>query len=318
MDTMRAALHHTFGGPEVLEVATIAAPRPKADQLLVRVQAASVNGFDVGARAGALKMYTGRRLPMLTGLDFAGEIVTAPALSVFKTGERVWGVTSLHQLGSVAELVCVTPAQLAHAPSDLEPVQAAALPVVGCTAITALRDLGGLKPGQRLLVRGASGGVGTVAVQLGHALGAHVTGVASAANLAFVREIGADHAFDYAKTPPGDLAAFDVILDTVGSNLSAWRRRLKPTGRMMAIVPDLAHPLASMAYIAWSRVHGSRRVRFFSDKPDTALLTDLADYVRQGAIKPFVDRIYPLSGIADAHRAMEAGGRRGKQVVQLS
>lgn len=318
MDTMRAAIHYKFGGPEVLQMTTVAAPRPQADQVLVRVQAASVNGFDIGARAGALKIYTGRRLPMQTGLDFVGEVVTAPTSSAFKTGERVWGVTRLHQLGSVADLVCVAPAQLAHAPSDVEPSQAAALPVVGCTAITALRDLGGLRSGQRLLVRGASGGVGTVAVQLGHTLGAHVTGVASAGNLTFVREIGADDAFDYAKTAPGDLAPFDVILDTVGSSLSAWRGRLKPTGRMMAIVPDLAHPLASMAYIAWSRVHGSRRVRFFSDKPNTALLTDLADYVRQGAIKPFVDRIYPLSNIADAHRAMEANGRRGKQVVQLS
>ena len=207
---------------------------------------------------------------------------------------------------------------LAHSPAELDPVEAAALPVVGSTAITALRDMGRLQPGQRLLVRGASGGVGSIAIQLGRALGAHVTGLASAANLGFVRERGADVALDYAVTAPASLEPFDVILDTVGSRPAAWRRRLARNGRMMATVPDLNHPLLSMAYFAWSRVHGERRVRFFSDKPDTRLLTDLADYVREGAIKPIVDKVHSLSNIADAHRALEEGGRRGKQVIRLA
>ena len=177
--------------------------------------------------------------------------------------------------------------------------------------------MGRLQPGQRLLVRGASGGVGSIAVQLGHALGAHVTGLASVANLSFVRQIGADVALDYAKTAPANLEPFDVILDTVGSRPAARRRRLTRKERIMAIVPDLEHPLMSMAYFAWSRVHGERRVRFFSGKPDTRLLTDLAGYVHDGAIKPIVNKVHVLSNIADAHRAMEADGRCGKQVVRL-
>ncbi len=318
MAKIRAAIYDAFGGPDVLRETWMDGPTPGNGEILVRVQAASVNGYDVAARSGALKLVTGSRFPKRTGLDFAGEVVEAGAADPsFRAGDRVWGCLPLHKLGSAADLVCVAPEHLAHSPAGLDPVEAAALPVVGSTAITALRDMGRLQPGQRLLVRGASGGVGSIAVQLGRALGAHVTGLASEANLDFVRGLGADVALDYATTAPAALEPFDVILDTVGSRPAAWRRRLARKGRMMAIVPDLEHPLMSMAYFAWSRVHGDRRVRFFSDKPDTRLLTDLASYVREGAIKPIVDKVYPLSNIADAHRAMEAGGRRGKQVVRL-
>ena len=318
MAKIRAALYDHYGGPEVLREAYIDAPSPKAGEVLVRVHAASVNGYDVGVRSGALKIFTGRKFPKRTGLDFAGEVVdTLADKSPFKSGDRVWGVLPLHQLGSVAELICVQPVQLAHSPVGLGLVEAAALPVVGSTVITALRDIGGLKPGQRLLVRGASGGVGSVAVQLGHALGAHVTGLASAANLGFVDAMGADDARDYAVTEPANLDAFDVILDTVGSNPRAWRRLLTHRGRMIAIVPDLKHPFTSMAYFAWSRVHGARRVRFFSDKPNTGLLTDLAGYVTDGSIKPIVDQVHSMANIADAHRAMQAGGRCGKQVLRV-
>ena len=318
MVEMRAATFERYGGPEVLRVTRIEAPVPSVGEVLVKVNAASVNGYDVAVRSGAMKIVTGRKFPKRLGLDFAGEVADVQASDgSFKPGDRVWGCLPLHQLGSAADFVCIAPAYLAHAPAGLSSVEAAALPVVGSTVITALRDMGRLRSGQRLLVRGASGGVGSIAIQLGHAIGAHVTGLASAPNLAFVREYGADVALDYAVTLPRDLEPFDVILDTVGSHISAWRRRLGPNGRMMAIVPDLDHPLKSMAYIALSRIHGGRRVRFFSDRPDTKLLTALADYVQSGAIRPIIDKVYPLSAVADAHRALDAGGRCGKQVIQL-
>ena len=316
---IRAVAYDQYGGPEVLREALIEAPMPRDGEVLVRVHAASVNGYDIAVRSGAMKIVTGRRFPKRTGLDFAGEVAAVGAATAhFKAGDRVWGCLPLHRVGSAAELVCIAAEHLAHRPAGLDPAEAAALPVVGSTAITAVRDMGRLRPGQRLLVRGASGGVGSVAIQLGRALGAHVTGLASAANLPFVREHGADVALDYATTAPDQLEPFDVILDTVGRRPADWRRRLAPRGRMMAIVPDLEHPFMSMAYFAWSRIHGGRRVRFFSDKPDTQLLTDLANYVQNGSIKPIVDAVHPLSDIANAHRALEAGGRRGKQVVSLA
>ena len=318
MVEMRAAVHGRYGGPETLHEATIAAPVPSKGELLIRVCMASVNGYDTLVRSGALRLFQDRRFPKQTGLDFAGEVVTASGEAPhFEQGDRVWGVMPLHRLGSIAEYVCVAPRQVARSPAGLSAADAAALPVVGVTALIGLRDVGHLRRGQRLLVRGASGGVGSIAVQIGKALGAHVTGLASAAKLDLVRGLGADEALDYRKVGPAGPGEFDVILDTVGTDIAAWRRRLARTGRMAAIVPDAKHPLRSMAYFAWSRVHGVRRVRYFSAKPDSALLDDLADLVTRGAVRPIIDTIHPLSRIADAHLAFEAGGRHGKQIIRI-
>lgn len=315
---MRAALYDRYGGPEVLYEGAASVPTPKPSEVLVRVHAASVNGIDLIVRAGTLKLFTGRTFPRRTGLDFAGEVAALGArASQFKIGDRVWGALPNGQTGSVAEFVCVRPEQLSISPSGLDDVEAAALPVVGATVITALRDIGQLRAGERLLVRGGSGGVGSIAVQLGRYIGAQVTALAGASNLDFVRELGANRVFDYATTRPAELGTFDVILDTVGSELGAYRALLAPSGRMASIVPDPKNPLASMLYTMVSRIYGGRRVRFFSDKPERRLLTDLATYVESGAIRPTVDKVYPMSAIADAHRAMQSGGRRGKQIIRV-
>ena len=315
---MKAALQSQYGGPDILHETTVDLPITKPGELLIRIAAASVNGYDVLMRSGALKMTASRTFPKLTGLDFFGHVVTpAGTAPQFKVGDQVWGTMPLHLLGSVAEYVSVAPQQIAHTPAGLAPVDAAALPVVGVTALIALRDIGRLQPGQRLLIRGASGGVGSVAVQLGKALGAHVTGLASARNLEFVRGLGADQALDYATTSPDNLGRFDVILDTVGSSPAAWRRLLTPHGRMAAIVPDPKHPLKSLAYFYFSRIYGDRRVNYFNAKPDTTLLNDLAGFVTRGDVKAIVDGVYPMSRIADAHRAFETSKRPGKQIIQI-
>ena len=267
---MKAAVYDSYGGPEVLHEGLVAVPEPTSSELLVRVHAASVNGYDLIVRSGGVKMMSGRNFPKRTGLDFAGEVVTvAGDTPQFRKGDRVWGVMPLHRVECAAEFVCVAPEHVAHSPAGLDLVLAAALPVVGATAVMALREVTDLKRGERLLVRGASGGVGSVAVQFARALGAHVTGLASATSLEFVRKLGADNALDYAKTGPKDIGPFDVILDTVGTDARAWRGRLTPGGRMAATVPDPRHPLISMAHFAATRVHGKRRIRFFSAKPDT-------------------------------------------------
>ncbi|MFC4014966.1 NAD(P)-dependent alcohol dehydrogenase [Nonomuraea purpurea] len=231
-------------------------------------------------------------------------------------GDRVWGLLP-RVFGSAAEYVVVRPRQIALAPAGLDLVQAAALPVVGTTAITALRDKARLQEGERLLVRGAAGGAGSVAVQLGRAFGAHVTALAGARSLDFVRDLGADEAFDYRTTGPADLGRFDVVLDTVGTGLSAYRRLLRPGGRMVTIAFDLDRVVASLSYVAASAVFGSRRVRLFSGNPTHRLIADLTRYVESGAIRPVVDTVFPLADIAEAHRALEAGGVRGKHVIQI-
>ncbi|WP_150241356.1 NAD(P)-dependent alcohol dehydrogenase [Nocardiopsis quinghaiensis] len=318
---MRAALYDRYGGPEVLHEGTVARPGTGPGDVLVRVHAASVNGGELLGRAGGVRLATGlldRGFPKRTGNDFAGEVVeVGSGASGFAPGERVWGALP-RTFGSMAEFVAVSPRQLALAPAGTDLVEAAALPVVGTTAVTALRDRARLAPGERLLVRGASGGVGSVAVQLGRAYGAHVTALAGAEHLDFVRELGADEAFDYADTGAADLPPFDVVLDTVGTGMPAYRRRLTGNGRMVTITFDSGRMLASLSYVAASAVFGSRRVRFFSGNPKHELFAELTRLTESGAVRPVVDRILPLAEIAEAHRALEAGGIRGKVVVSMA
>ncbi|MFD9950266.1 NAD(P)-dependent alcohol dehydrogenase [Nonomuraea sp. NPDC059023] len=318
---MRAALYDRYGPPEVLYEGTLPKPVPGPGEVLVRVHAATVNGGELMGRAGKVRPVTalaGPGWPKRTGIDFAGEVAgLGSPMSGLKPGDRVWGVMARSQgFGSAAEYVVVRPRQLAFAPAGLDLVQAAALPV-GTTAITALRDKARLAPGERLLVRGGAGGVGSLAVQLGRAYGAHVTALAGAANLDLVRDLGAHEAHDYATTGPADLGRFDVVLDTVGRDLPTWRRLLTPRGRMVAIAFDTSRVVTSIGYILASTVYGEQRVRAFSGNPTHELFAELTRLTESGALRPVVDTIHPLSGIAKAHRALEAGGVRGKHVIQV-
>ncbi|MFI6943481.1 NAD(P)-dependent alcohol dehydrogenase [Streptomyces sp. NPDC050418] len=318
-EKMRAALYDRFGGPEVLYVGEADRPVPGPGEVLVRVAAVSVNGGELAARSGRVRLVTGRKFPQRTGLDFAGTVAALGAgASGVAVGDRVWGVMGRGSgFGSAAEYLAVRPERLGRIPDRIDLHEAAALPV-GTTAITALRDKAGLRPGERLLVRGATGGVGYVAVQLGKAMGAHVTGLARAGNLGLVRDLGADEALDYRTAAPAGLGRYDVVLDTVGKDLAAYRRLLTPKGRMVAIAFDLDRVAASLGSVLASGVHGRGRVRFFSGNPKTALFDDLASYVEQGALRPLVDRVFPLDAIGEAHRALEAGGVRGKYVVRVA
>ncbi len=319
MTKMRVARYDRYGAPEVLYESMIPVPTPKPGNVLVRVHAASVNGIDLIVRSGTLRLFTGRKFPRGTGDDFVGEIAALTEnAGRFDVGDRVWGVMSPNELGSMADFLSIPPEQLALSPKSLDPVQAAALPVVGATAIIALCEIAKLTRGERLLIRGASGGVGSVAVQLGRELGADITALASSSSLDFVRQLGANRAFDYVTTQPEDLGSFEVILDTVGSQTSVYRGLLTPKGRMIAICPDPKRPLFSFLYIFLSAAFGTRRVRFFSAKPKMKEMTKLTSYVESGAIRPIVDTVYSLSDIAAAHRALEQGGRRGRQVIRLA
>ena len=318
MEMMKAALYDRYGAPDVLYAGSVPMPQVKMGEVLVRVHAASVNSIDTIVRDGKLRLFTGRKFPRGTSIDFAGEVVSAgDNKSGFEVGERVWGTLPRGKWGSAAEFVSVPAKCIVRSPKGVDLTAAAALPVVGATALIALQDVAKLQPGQSLLVRGASGGVGMCAVQLGHAMGARVTGIASTANVAFVEELGAERVSDYATTTASDLGSFDVILDTVGSELASYRRLLAPGGCMIAVAIDGKAPVSALLYVAASIVFGKRRVRFFSAVFSPRILSDLATYVEAGAIRPIIDTVYPLAEISAAHKAVEKGGRRGKLVVAL-
>jgi NADPH:quinone reductase-like Zn-dependent oxidoreductase len=308
----------SFGTPDVLRVTETERPSPGADEVLVAVEACSVNGHDTIVRAGGLRMVSGRKFPIGVGLDFAGVVVAVgPGVEGYRAGDRVWGMVhprQRHVTAAAAEYVTVPADRISPAPAGVSAVQAASLVVAGSTALIALRDSVRLADGERVLVRGAAGGVGTAAVQLARAMGGHVTALARDRHAAALRDLGADEVLDYGTTTSDELGPFDVILDTVGSELHCYRSRLTKGGRMVTV----GLSASALAAIAASSVHGSRRIRTFSANPSSAVLVDVADYVTSDALRPVVHGVFPLTDIAAAHQAFEHGGVMGKHVLAVA
>ena len=311
---MKAAQIGRYGEPDVLRVSEVDRPVPGAGEVLVLVEASSVNGHDVLVRSGGLKLVSGRKFPLGTGLDFAGVVAeVGPGTDGPRAGERVWGTLhprERHLTGAAAEYVVVPAGRIAPAPAGMPAAEAASLVVAGTTALIALRDSTHLASGEKVLVRGAAGGVGTAAVQIARAMGGHVTALARERYAGALQELGADRVLGY-DAGPEQTGSFDVIVDMVGSDLECYRRRLTKNGRMVTV----GLSVAALAAIALSTVHGSRRIRTFSANPDAAILHDLAGYVTSGTLRPVVNGVFPLADIAAAHRAFAQGGTLGKHVV---
>ena len=319
-ETMRAAEYDRYGSPSEsgLQIRTVTRPRAGHGEALVRVHASSVNPLDTSIRSGNLRFLTGNQFPKRTGIDFVGEVVEIETeTSDIKVGDLVWGEMPLlvkrgFVQGCAADFVTISTTRIALSPKSLNVIEAASMASVGAVAIITLRDKAKLQPGERLLVRGAAGGVGCMAVQQGKLLGAHVTALASARDLDFLKELGADEAFDYRTTTPSSLKPFDVVLDLVGTDLSKYRKLLSHRGRMFC----MAMSSKNIAYILASNIFGPKRVQFFSATPMREIMTDLAAYVDAGFIHPVIHSIYDLDNIAEAHLSLEAEGGRGKRVIK--
>lgn len=326
---MRALCLHRYGGPEVLAMADLPDPLPGRGQVRVRVHAASVNPKDVLIRKGKFKLFTGERFPLVPGYDLAGVVdhVGAGALS-FQRGDEVWGMIQRWAGGACAEYAIVPVDELDRKPAGLSMVQAASLPLVALTGLQALRDVARIQPGERLLINGASGGVGTAAVQIASAaLGAHTTAICSERNRALVTSLGAHAVLPYDLAPLGEGSArhpFDVIFDVFGNlRFEDARAYLAAGGRYVTTVPSreaLARDVLGRAVGAASRVMpgvGPRRARLVVVKSRARDLATLRGWVERGLLRPVVDRAWPLAEARAAHEYLETKRARGKVVLAV-
>lgn len=320
--TMRAAVFDRPGPAEVLELREIATPVPRPDEVLVRVYAAGLNPKDAMIRGGAAGVR--RTFPRATGFDLAGEVAAAGALVDDMTpGARVWGFLDGMLGGSAAEFVVVKRAWIARMPAGLEWSEAASLPLAASAALQALRDVARLRAGERVLIKGASGGVGSAAIQIAKALGAHVTAQVSAPAradaVAHVRALGADAVTESAPASVVSTSAlFDVLVDCAGgSGYLEHRRLLSHGGRWVTVAPNLVvFALAPLSAVL-TRFVGGPKMGFVIVRPRSADLDVLARFVARGALRMPVAEEFPLDSIVLAHRAMAERGVLGKRVVRI-
>jgi NADPH:quinone reductase-like Zn-dependent oxidoreductase len=325
---MKAIVYHDFGSPDVLRLEEVEKPVPNDNQVLVKVRAASVNPYDWHFMTGTpyiMRIGVGLLKPKDTrlGVDFAGTVeAVGKNVTQFKPGDDVFGAKA----GAFAEYVCGSERGLVMKPDNLTFEQAASVPIAGLTALQAVRDKGKVQPGQKVLINGASGGVGTFAVQIAKSFGAEVTGVCSGRNVELVRSLGADHVIDYTKEDFTKRAErYDLILDNVGNQpLSGFRRVLTPRGKYVVVggggVNDSrwTGPLVGVIKMLMVKRFVTQEMGMMLADMNRKDLTILADLIQAGKVKPVIDRTYTLGQLPEAMRYLEEGHARGKVVITVA
>ena len=316
---MKAMVYDDYGSPDVLELQEIEKPVAKDDKVLVQVHAASVNWHDWHFMTGTpflARIMAGLLKPKhnVLGIDLAGRVEAVGAnVKQFQPGDEVFGSSS-H--GCFAEYVCVSEAEVVTKPANMSFEEVAAVPGAGITALHALRDHGKIQPGQRVLINGASGGVGTFAVQIAKAFGAKVTGVCSTRNLDMVRSIGADQVVDYTQedfTQTGE--CYDLIFDVVAKrSFSDCRRALRPQG---IYVTTEFSPVLALGGLWKSMTGNQKMVPLLAKPPNKTDLVFMKELLEAGKVTPTIDRRYALSELPDALRYLEKGHAQGKVVITM-
>ena len=323
---MKAVVCPTYGSPDVLELQDIAKPMPEANEVLINVYASSVNASDwrlMRADPFLVRLTEGFSKPKhpVLGSDVAGRVeAVGTDVTQFKLGDEVFGDLSASGFGAFAEYATAPEAALIRKPATLTFEQVAAVPMAAVTALQGLRDYGDAEAGQKVLINGASGGVGSFALQLAKSFGAEVTGVCSTEKVEMVRSLGADHVIDYTKedfTRNG--RQYDLILGVGGFHpLAAYKRALSPGGRYVMsggetkqiVQATLSGPLLS--------VRGDKKLMSYVAKPSQEDLTFVTGLLETGKVTPALDKCYPLAEVPEALRYLEAGHAKGKVVIAVA
>jgi len=304
---MKAIQVHAYGGPDVLELEEVPRPQPAPDEVLVKVYASGVNPVDWKIRQG----YRQHPLPFIPGWDVSGVVEEAGRnVTDFRTGDEVYGRPDTSRNGSYAEYITVKAIELGRKPTSVDHIAAAAIPLAGLTAWQALFEHAQLKKGQKLFIHGGSGGVGTYAVELAKWKGAYVIGTASAQNLSFLKELGADEAVDYhTKNFEKQFTDIDVVFDTIGGDTQKRSlQMLKPGGILVTTLKVEDEAAFKQKGV---RITGMLTT---SKKEDLEAIAQLVD---DGFVKPIISKILPLEAAEEAHRIIQNGHVRGKIVLRV-
>ncbi len=322
---MKAIINKSYGPSSVLESAEIEQPQPGDHEVLIKVHATGLNKADwfmLTGRPLMLRAEAGLFRPkrQIIGSDVAGVVeAVGKGITRFQVGDEVYGDLSENGRGGLAEYVCAPEAVLAHKPSGLTFEQAAAVPMAAMTALQGLRDTGNIQAGQKVLVNGASGGVGTYAVQIAKALGAEVTAVCSTQKADLVRELGADHVIDYTAedfTQSGK--QYDLIFAANGfQTLAEYQSALSPSGTLVVVGGSFKQIFSAMLFGGWRTRGSDQTIKSALQKPKPEDLATLAEMLNEGQIRPVIDQTYPLEHAAEAMAYLGQGSAKGKLVISV-
>lgn len=331
---MKAARIHEYGDADVLRIEEVPEPTVRANDVLVRVHASSVNPVDYKIRSGSQRGAVRLKLPRILGMDVSGVVErVGPKVTDFVVGDEVWSSPSHKREGTYAEYVAIDAAQVALKPASMSHNEAASLPLVALTAWDCLVSAAKLKAGEKVFISAGAGGVGTVAIQLAKKLGAEVATTCSTRNVDFVKELGADVVVDYTTTELEDaLSGYDVALESLGGEMHARTLSVLRRGGRLASInsglpgatkkygPNLGVAVVGCRVLGrkFSRVTRGVKTSMVVRKASGKNLAALASMVDEGAIRAIIADVFPLDRIADAHRAIETGRTRGKNVISIA
>lgn len=313
---MKVIEYDRYGGPEVIELRERPEPQPAAGEVLVRIHAAALNPKDALVRSGKFKRLAGPAFPKRMGYDLAGEVAAlGEGVRGYTLGQPVYGMIQSWRAGAFAEYAALPADELAPCPAGLDYAQAAAIPLAAQTALQALHDLAGVRPGDRVAIHGASGGVGTLAVQIAKALGARVSAICGADSAELVRGLGADEVFDYRQTDPARLPGrYQAYFDVFGNQcFGAVKPLLTARGCYVSTVPSARNIRDHLL----TRLSPLKRARLVVVRSKRADLETLARWVAEGRLRPVIAARLPLAETARAHAMIQGKNTHGKIVLDI-